>query len=172
MIKNRIALLRKEAGFNQRELGIKLGVGQTTVSAWETGKNEPDNDSMHKMAQLFNCSIGYLMGYENNHQTRGLTQEQIIEDLHQRQQAAEISKWEREEEYRQTGLTPEEIEEIIADSLYQEWQANAPEMYFELYQISKMFEYLTEEQRKRVVTVVENMFPYAVKRQHTDEIPR
>lgn len=172
MIKNRIALLRKEFGFNQRELGIKLGVGQTTVSAWETGKNEPDNDSMHKMAQLFHCSIGYLMGYENNHQTRGQTQEQIIENLRQHQQEVELSKWEREEEYRRTGLTPEEIEEIVADSLYQEWQSNAPEMYFELYQISKRFEYLTEEQRKRVLLMVDTFFPYAAKGQHTDEVPR
>ena len=31
--KDRIAALRREAGMNQRELGQKLGVGQTTISA-------------------------------------------------------------------------------------------------------------------------------------------
>ena len=62
MAKNRIAMLRKEQGMNQRELGERLGVGQTTVSAWETGKYEPDNDSMNTMAQMFGVSIGYLAG--------------------------------------------------------------------------------------------------------------
>ena len=33
MAKNRIAALRREAGLNQRQLGARLGVGQTTVSA-------------------------------------------------------------------------------------------------------------------------------------------
>ena len=57
MVKNRIAVLRKEQGMNQKELGMKLGVGQTTVSAWETGKNEPDAESLHKMARLFRVSL-------------------------------------------------------------------------------------------------------------------
>ena len=76
MAKNRIAELRREAGMNQRELGRELGVGQTTISAWETGKNEPDNESMHKMAKFFQVSIGYLMGYESS-RVAGLTQAEL-----------------------------------------------------------------------------------------------
>lgn len=64
--KNRIGILRREAGLNQKELGQKLGVGQTTVSAWETGKNEPDYESLHKMARMFHVSLGYLAGYEED----------------------------------------------------------------------------------------------------------
>ena len=73
MATNRIRALRKEAGYNQKELGEQLGVGQTTVSAWEIGRNEPDNELSHKMAQLFGCSIGYLMGYEPESDQRGLS---------------------------------------------------------------------------------------------------
>lgn len=172
MSKNRISLLRKEAGMNQRELGIKLGVGQTTVSAWETGKNEPDNESMHKMAQLFHCSIGYLAGYEHDHATKGLTQAQIREQMAQAEHEQMIEEWLEAEEEQRTGLTRREMEKWEAEALRQEWREQAPSMYFELYQISKRFEYLTEEQRKRVLLMVDTFFPYAAKGQHTDEIPR
>lgn len=172
MSKNRIAVLRKEAGMNQRELGIKLGVGQTTVSAWETGKNEPDNESMHKMAQLFRCSIGYLAGYEHDHATKGLNQEQIRDLAAEEEREKMVEEWMEAEEERRAGITRKEIEEWEEYHLHREWREKAPDMYLELYQISKMFEYLTEAQRKRVLTVVESMFPYAVKGKHTDEIPR
>lgn len=63
MIQNRIGLLRKENGLNQLELGELLGVGQTTVSAWENGTNEPSMRLWHEMSVLFGVTISYLAGY-------------------------------------------------------------------------------------------------------------
>lgn len=62
--KRRIATLRRLKNMTQKELGQKLGVGQTTVSAWETGKTTPDVIQLRSMAQLFHVSIDYLLGYE------------------------------------------------------------------------------------------------------------
>lgn len=64
MERNRIGALRREKGWNQKELGDKLGVGQTTVSAWEAGKNEPDYKSIRAMVALFGVSADYLLGFE------------------------------------------------------------------------------------------------------------
>lgn len=64
MERNRIGDLRREKGWNQKELGDKLGVGQTTVSAWEAGKNEPDYKSIRAMVALFGVSADYLLGFE------------------------------------------------------------------------------------------------------------
>ena len=119
MAKNRIAMLRKEQGMNQRELGERLGVGQTTVSAWETGKNEPDNDSMNTMAQMFGVSIGYLAGYENDEITRGLTQEQIRARYEEKEREKEIAAYLKAEERERQGFSDEEIEEYY-DSTYEE----------------------------------------------------
>lgn len=61
--KNAIKELRLERGLGQKELGKLLGVGQTTISAWEMGKNEPDYRSIRTMAEMFGVSTDYLMGY-------------------------------------------------------------------------------------------------------------
>lgn len=116
MVKNRIGVLRKELGMNQKELGMKLGVGQTTVSAWETGKNEPDAESLHRMANLFHVSIGYLTGYENS-QRRGLSEAEYAA-------YEEMRDAERQENPRQpeeSGLSEAEIAELIRDANMEDW---------------------------------------------------
>lgn len=43
---NRIRELRLAAGMSQKDLANIMKVGQTTVSSWETGKNEVDFASL------------------------------------------------------------------------------------------------------------------------------
>lgn len=59
---NRIASLRRKLKLNQTQLAEKLGVTQTTVSAWETGKSEPSEEYQSLMADLFGTSVEFLMG--------------------------------------------------------------------------------------------------------------
>ena len=60
---NRIKEIRKKFGMSQRQLGQLLGVSQTTISAWETGRNEPDIGSIFVMADNFDTTPKKLMGY-------------------------------------------------------------------------------------------------------------
>lgn len=62
---NRIKELRQQHHMTQEELGIHLGVGQTTVSAWELGRNEPKGEHLYWMARMYNVSIEYLLGFED-----------------------------------------------------------------------------------------------------------
>ena len=159
MSNNRISAYRHQFGMNQRELGELLGVGQTTVSAWEKGKNEPDHETLHKMAQLFRCSIGYLMGYEHNEVTRGLTREQMEEYAAEDEQKKAIEEYERELEYQQGGLTPDEIEELIAEQEradYQAWLKEHPDVYFEAYRTNQICENLSAKQRKEMLSIIES----------------
>lgn len=164
MIKNRIGILRKEAGLNQRELGLKIGVGQTTISAWETGKNEPDNESMHKMSQLFHVSIGYLTGYENNRR------ESLSEAEREQFETEEIKTFlERQEQIQD--MQEDCSSDIFDTNLYEEWLETDQTTYFEIFQINKIGDYLTQEQRERLLNVAMVMFPNAVKGLFTDETP-
>lgn len=61
---NRIAELREKHGLTQKKLGQKLAVGQTTVSAWEKGKNEPSGKKLIEMAQMFGVTVEYLLGID------------------------------------------------------------------------------------------------------------
>lgn len=59
---NRIKQLRNEQGILQSDLAKILKVGQGTISNWETGRTEPDQDSLKNMSQYFGVSIDYILG--------------------------------------------------------------------------------------------------------------
>lgn len=56
--------LRSLKGLTQKELADKLHVSFQTVSKWENGENEPDIATLKELAVLFNCSVDYLIGSE------------------------------------------------------------------------------------------------------------
>lgn len=56
--------LRSLKGLTQKELADKLHVSFQTVSKWENGENEPDIATLKELAALFNCSVDYLVGSE------------------------------------------------------------------------------------------------------------
>lgn len=62
MFSERIKKLREENNISQIDLAEYLGISQQALSKWENGKNEPDNDSLIKIAKYFNVSTDYLLG--------------------------------------------------------------------------------------------------------------
>lgn len=66
-IGDKIRELRKAHGFNQTELGKRLGVKTNAVSKWECGRVEDIPMSKVKaMAVLFNVPISYLIDDERS----------------------------------------------------------------------------------------------------------
>ena len=61
----RIKELREELGLSQCDLAIKINRSNTTVSAWECGRTEPDFGTLIKLADEFNVTTDYLLGREN-----------------------------------------------------------------------------------------------------------
>lgn len=59
-----ISKLRNEKGLNQRDLAKLLGVSNGAVGMWETGKRQPDLDTIKKIASFFNVSVDDLLGNE------------------------------------------------------------------------------------------------------------
>ena len=57
--------LRLEKEISQRNLGKEFNVSNQTVSSWETGTNEPDYDTLIKIAEYFNVTVGFLLGVED-----------------------------------------------------------------------------------------------------------
>ena len=58
----RIKELRKESNFTQQELAEKLELTNSTVSDWETGRSEPDLETLTKLSKLFSVTTDYLLG--------------------------------------------------------------------------------------------------------------
>lgn len=62
MFSNNLKVHRKRAGLTQVELANKLHVANGTVAMWETGKREPNFETIQKIAELFNVTVDDLIG--------------------------------------------------------------------------------------------------------------
>lgn len=66
MFNKRLKELRNQANMTQRELGEKLDLAHNAIANYEKGERHPDFDTILKLADIFNCSIDYLLGRTNN----------------------------------------------------------------------------------------------------------
>ena len=64
MLGENIRILRKNKGFTQEELAIKLNVVRQTVSKWEKGLSVPDAEMLQKIADTLEGDIKQLLGTE------------------------------------------------------------------------------------------------------------
>lgn len=52
--------LRKSAGLTQTKFAEAMGVTQSTVSQWESGRVLPDTSKLPKIAEVLGCSMADL----------------------------------------------------------------------------------------------------------------
>ena len=106
---NRIKELRTEKGILQTELAKHLKIGQATISNWETGRSEPDQDALKELSKFFGASIDYILGNTDtkkplaSEDMSGLTDKQI----------KILQMMEK--------MTPEQQDEILRQAEYQLW---------------------------------------------------
>lgn len=60
--RERLIYLRKEYGLTQQELADRLGLAQSAIGMYETGKREPDHDTTAKIAKYFGVTTDYMLG--------------------------------------------------------------------------------------------------------------
>ncbi|MED1915803.1 helix-turn-helix domain-containing protein [Bacillus thuringiensis] len=58
----RLKACRKAKKLTQHELSETLGFNRSTYAKYETGDNEPDNQTLQKLADFFGVSVDYLLG--------------------------------------------------------------------------------------------------------------
>ena len=62
----RIAAKRKELELSQETLGETLGVSRQSIYKWESDTSLPDIDKLVALSRLFDVSVGWLLGVEEN----------------------------------------------------------------------------------------------------------
>ncbi|HOV78822.1 MAG TPA: helix-turn-helix transcriptional regulator [Bacillota bacterium] len=70
MFVKRLKQEREIKGITQKELGALLGVTDRAVGLWETGRRMPDADMLLKLAEIFDCTVDYLLGATNERKSR------------------------------------------------------------------------------------------------------
>ncbi len=63
--------MREEKALSQVSLANALGVKQSTVAMWESGKNNPEYATLLKIAAYFDVNVDYLTGTETQ-ENRGV----------------------------------------------------------------------------------------------------
>ena len=62
--------LRIEKGLSQQALADKFNLSQQSIYKYEHSLAEPDIKTLKKLADFFDVSIDYLVGYSNNTDTK------------------------------------------------------------------------------------------------------
>ncbi len=63
--------IRKEHKLTQQDIANVLGVDRTTYTLYETGNTNPPIESLEKLSSIYNATIGYILGKEeDNHRER------------------------------------------------------------------------------------------------------
>ena len=84
---NRLKELRKRKNLTQKELADNLGISKRTLGYWEKGEVQIKPNKAQALADYFGVSVGYLLGYEVNNKTDGLSdkifnfQSEIIKNI-------------------------------------------------------------------------------------------
>ena len=60
--------IRKAHKLTQQDIALVLGVDRTTYTLYETGGTNPPLETLYKLSSMYNATIGYILGKEEeNH---------------------------------------------------------------------------------------------------------
>lgn len=62
----RLRLLRKVCNMTQKQVAQSLSIDRSTYAYYETDKTKPDYETLLRIAQIFNVSIDYLLGRDQD----------------------------------------------------------------------------------------------------------
>ena len=57
---------RINTGFTQREVAKELGIKQPTLACYETGRSQPDIETLGTLADFYGVSLDWLLGTKGN----------------------------------------------------------------------------------------------------------
>ena len=77
---NRIKEVRKKKGLSLQQVADAVGVGNNTISRYETGKREPKLETWQALADFFKVSVPYLQGIEDK-RNNGYSKDYIYKQL-------------------------------------------------------------------------------------------
>ncbi|GHV41313.1 hypothetical protein FACS189490_07960 [Clostridia bacterium] len=61
-LRERLKIARESAGYTQRQIEAETGIGQSQIASYETGRTEPNANTLGTLAQFYNVSIDWLFG--------------------------------------------------------------------------------------------------------------
>lgn len=70
ILAEKITMLRKQKGWSQEELAMRLDISRQSVSKWESNQSLPDLDKIIKLSELFDVSTDYLLKNDEKEESK------------------------------------------------------------------------------------------------------
>ena len=62
MFAQKLKKARKESGYTQEDVSLETKIPRSTLANYETGRVEPDIETIGKLADLYEVSVDWLFG--------------------------------------------------------------------------------------------------------------
>ena len=149
-IPNRIALLRKQMGMSQKELADIVGVVQSTISVWENGQVAIDSNALPALSKALAVQVDYLLGLSDERQSNVRN---ALDTCNILSESCMDSRDSYYEYLYSIGIDVEKEKEEYLDHLHDVYMESESGVFFEAFQISKIFEHLNISERNRALEV-------------------
>lgn len=73
--------IRKNKGFSQEQLAVRINVTRQTVSKWEKGLSVPDAELLIEISEVLNVPVSTLLGKEIQNEDQNKESELIASEL-------------------------------------------------------------------------------------------
>lgn len=83
----RLRYLRERKGLAQKYVAEKIGVKNNTLSGYESGRREPDSDTLSRLADFYEVTTDFLLGRSDE---PSLTEKEYYEALAEYRELIEI----------------------------------------------------------------------------------
>lgn len=67
MFSENLKILRSNSNLSQKELAKRIDLSSNIICEYEKGRSQPNIDTLIKLSKIFNCSVDYLIGNENEY---------------------------------------------------------------------------------------------------------
>lgn len=88
MVKN-LRLLREEKGLSQQKLADMLSISQQAIFKYEKTANEPDIMTLIRLAEIFDVTVDYLIGFSQSREHSAKCSTAILTD----KEAEHLKRW-------------------------------------------------------------------------------
>lgn len=91
---DRLKKARAKTGLTQEQVAKELGYKRATLANWETGRTEPDIETVTKLAAFYNVPVGWLLGGKANDLDPAITDLlKQVNDLTDEEKESLIEHW-------------------------------------------------------------------------------
>ena len=102
MFAERLKEIRAEKGMTQVQLAEAMGVSKGTIAMWETGKREPNFETLNDLSEIFDKRIDYILGYSKDVSSPKMTEEEV----------EQLGMWESEAQFHEAMLSYLRLDEF------------------------------------------------------------